>query len=194
MFRRSTLIALSVLFCATILMALFVLRTGPNDDAAYDALLASTRPMSDSEPGQQHRTGVVKEVWTTEGDHRLLLRIICDSSILEFTASEVIEHMQGVSAIQQEKLYLDGDQPMQELRYIEANEASYHYRSGLFVAKEATLTKLRAEGHAPIASIEGLDPMITGMARSAEFQLKGDGLDFTASQLRATVYTDRGLL
>ncbi|MBS0622043.1 MAG: hypothetical protein JSR80_03690 [Verrucomicrobia bacterium] len=82
---------------------------------------------------------------------------------------------------------------MQELRWLEAAKASYFYRKNHFVTEQATLIHFQALGHDLITSPEGLSPIITGSARSAEFFLASHGIDFRADHLKATIST-RGLL
>ncbi len=137
---------------------------------------------------------------------------------------EVVEHMAQVRGMMQESLFWilpdgrevvadgpgrfrlrgssrsfagtpqEGWAPMQELRYLEAAKASYYYKSNHFVAEEAKLMRLRAKGHELLLTPEGLDPIITGTASSAEFFLAGKGVDFRANHLKATIYGGGGLL
>lgn len=201
MFKRALLVALALLGGAGALLTYLMVRPSEADLVQYNEVVRKARPeeMTDA-PGRQERQMVYKDLWIIDGDQRLHFQLTCDSSTLEFdfdgSRAKVVEHMRGVRGIIQEKLYHNSaGEPMQELRYLVAEEASYHYNSNLFVANETTLTRFRAEGHAMIDSpqaLEGLEPLLTGTARSAEFKLADGGIDFRAHHLKAKVYTPRG--
>ena len=201
MFRRALLVALALLGGAGALLTYLMVRPSETDRLHYEEVVRKARPeqmmATLGHPGHQEREVVYKDLWIIDGDQRLHFQLACDSSTLEFdvdgSRANIVEHMRGVRGIIQEKLYHDAaGRPMQELRYLVADRASYHYNSNLFVANEATLTRFRTEGHAMIDSPDGLEPILTGTARSAEFKLADGGIDFHAHHLKAKVYTPRG--
>lgn len=77
-------------------------------------------------------------------------------------------------------------QPMQLVRYFEAERASYHYNAQLFVGEEVKLWKYRLQGHGPLASRKGLVPLMTGKAESVEFAFQESDLDLRARHFQAT--------
>jgi hypothetical protein len=202
MFRRALLIAVALLVVSGGLLTYLMVRPSETDLVQYEEVLRKARPEEMTaalhQPGQQERRVVYKDLWIVDGDERLHFQLACDTSTLEFdvegSRSKIIEHMRGVKGIIQEKLYTDDKgQPMQELRYLVAEEASYDYHTNRFVAGEATLTRFRTTGHDMIDSTQGLEPIITGTARSAEFTLADGGIDFKAHHLKAKIYTQRGI-
>ncbi len=197
MFKRALLIALALLGGAGALLTYLMIRPSEADLIQYNEVVRKALPEEITDaPGEQERQIVYKDLWIIDGDQRLHFQLACDSSTLEFdfdgSRAKVVEHMRGVRGIIQEKLYHDASgQPMQDFRYLVAENASYHYNSNLFIANEATLTHFRTKGHALIDSADGLEPVLTGTARSAEFKLADGGIDFHAHHLKAKVYTPR---
>lgn len=79
--------------------------------------------------------------------------------------------------------------PMQVVRYLEADKASYYYQTDRFFAEQVHVSRVVAPGHKLIDSVKGLKPIMTGLARSAEFSIVGNELNFTAYQLKATLHS-----
>lgn len=78
--------------------------------------------------------------------------------------------------------------PMQVIRYLEADVASYYYQTDRFTAEQVHVSRIVIPGHELIESIKDYKPIMTGLARSVEFALVGNELNFTAYQLKATLY------
>ena len=159
----------------------------------YEELLKSSNPSAQESLiscSQQTREGVQKQIWYQD-EKPLHIRINSGQSELCFFHREnqiaVVEHLEDVVCIMQEELYYVGKQPMQRVRYLEAEKASYNYNSHLFVAEDVTLWKYQLEGHSPPAMIENCEPLMRATAQSVEFTLKGEKLDFIAHQMRAVV-------
>jgi hypothetical protein len=79
--------------------------------------------------------------------------------------------------------------PMQIIRYMEADTATYYYQTDHFIAEHVKVSRFAAPGHALLESINGLKPMMSGIAQSVEFSLVGKDLNFTAYQLKATLHS-----
>lgn len=200
MYKRALLVAVALLVGAGALFIYLMVRPSEGDLAHYQEVLRKARPEEMTAalqaPGQQDRSLVFKDLWIVDGEDRLHFQLACESSVLEFDVvggrSSIVEHMRGVTGIIQEKLFTTAQgQPMQELRYLVAEAASYDYHTNRFVAKEATLTRFRASGHEMVDSTDGLEPLITGTARAAEFTLADGGIDFKAHHLKAKIYTPK---
>lgn len=129
--------------------------------------------------------------------------------------TEVVEHMYRVKCYMQEEIYYvlpDGREveyrsngqlrlrhgtqenlvfdskklkPMQIIRYMEAEKAAYYYHGDRFVADQVQISQFSVAGHSLIESISGLKPLMSGIAKSAEFSLVGNDLHFKAHQLKA---------
>lgn len=191
---------ISLLACSLVLvlvLGITILPCRPQDYALYDELLKSSTPDRNKtliSCSQQTRTGVCKHIWYQDSTP-LYIRIASQESELFFFKHthqiEVIEELGKVACLMQEELYYVGDQPMQRVRYLEAEKACYNYNSHLFTAEEAQLWKYQLEGHTPPDTIEGLKPLMQAQAKSVEFTLKGEGFDFTAHQMRTLLYSEK---
>jgi hypothetical protein len=79
--------------------------------------------------------------------------------------------------------------PKQIIRYMEAANAAYYYNGDRFVADNVRISQFSAPGHTLVKSITGFKPIMSGLAKSAEFSLVGNDLNFTAHQLKARLHT-----
>ncbi len=76
--------------------------------------------------------------------------------------------------------------PVQRIRYIEADHATYYFHSGLLIANEVHLSQYILPGHKLSLSIEGKTPIMKGRAESLEISLLSQGLTFNAKKMTAT--------
>lgn len=88
----------------------------------------------------------------------------------------------------------DGLCAMQKVRYLESEKAVYYYKNNSFIANEVLMQKLIAKGHAPIETLDGLEPIMKGFAQTIEFSLGGNDLNFRAYHLKAKFYSPKGLM
>ena len=130
--------------------------------------------------------------------------------------SEIVEKMTDVTCyVQEELFYLLGDDqevfrnaqgklvlrnsletevsegnsqlnPVQRIRYIEADHATYYVSAGLLVANEVHLSQYVLPGHKLVLSVEGKTPIMKGRAESLEISLLSKGLTFNAKKMTAT--------
>lgn len=207
-FTSLTLVSVAILL-AVGLFSYFQLGFYTAEDLKeYESLVKSTDPQETDENAQpytstqQHRT-THKDIWFSQGDQRLQLRLRSEDTRLVLEHHDrniqVVEHMQGVTCFIQEKLYYltkeDGQRiPMQIVRYLEADNASYYYQADRFLAEQVHVMRVAMPGHTLTESLEGLTPFMTGVARSVEFGLSGTELNFTAYQLKATLYQSEEIL
>ena len=89
---------------------------------------------------------------------------------------------------------IPGLTPMQLIRYMQADKATYDYASQLFVAEDVKLWKYKLEGHEPPSALEQTDFLMSGTARSVEFAFKGEKFDLQAHSLKATFDPEREML
>jgi hypothetical protein len=167
------------------------------DYTAYEALLASSHALQThvNISSQQKRGEVSKRIWYQE-ETPLYICIKSPQSELFCVQHdhqiELIEKLQDVICIMQEELYYEGEggQPMQKVRYMEAQNSSYSYKTNLFVAEEVKLWKVQLEGHDPPAVISLANPLMAATAKRVEFTLKGNALDFIAYHMRAKLSSE----
>jgi hypothetical protein len=81
-----------------------------------------------------------------------------------------------------------GIKPMQHVRYLEADNATYFYKSDRCLADKVKVSRYIAPGHDLLQSIDGLQPSMTGVAKKVEFSMAGKDLNFTAYQMKALFY------
>lgn len=78
--------------------------------------------------------------------------------------------------------------PMQVVRHMVADAATYYYQTDHFSAEQVHISRYIAPGHTLMETTQGLKPVMTGIARSVDFSLVGNDLKFTAYQLKATLH------
>ncbi len=86
-----------------------------------------------------------------------------------------------------------GLQPMQMIRFIEANDAEYHYKDDRFVGHGVTIYRFIMHGHELKEVTDTSKPLMKGTAESVEFSLKSKNkdLNFKAHHLKATFFDMR---
>jgi hypothetical protein len=187
--------------CVTIaLLTLYIYPCRMKDYALYEELLkkGNQEKKEDLYPStKQVRGQVRKQVWY-QGATPLQIWIDSPESQLYFSKQkgqiEVIEHLGHVICIMQEELYFVDHKPMQKIRYLEAERASYNYNNHLFIAEEAKLWKYQMEGHSLPKQKPDLPSEIFATAESVAFSLQGEKLDFIAHHMRAAVNTQKSPL
>lgn len=78
--------------------------------------------------------------------------------------------------------------PMQVVRFLEADEASYFYQSDLFKASNVMITRFVAPGHELQKTWKEKQLLMKGIADSVDFSLNGKDLNFKATKLKATMF------
>lgn len=94
---------------------------------AYAALVESSRPITDVLTSEQRRGSGSKEIWRDE----LHVRVECDHSTLVFDGSHTIEQMESVRCWLEEE---------GEVRYMEAQRASFDYNTQAMEAEDVLLS------------------------------------------------------
>ena len=79
-----------------------------------------------------------------------------------------------------------GLKPMQIVRYMEADRASYFYSTDKFVANQVNLSRHILPGHQMVLTIDKKSkPMMNGIAETVEFSMSGQ-LNFKATNMKAS--------
>jgi len=137
--------------------------------------------------------------------------------------SSAVEYFRGVSCDVQEELYYtlsdgrelkksssglkmrhggalwvdDGTEevtPMQRIRHIDAETATYFYTKDLFAAEHVNLSRYFIPEHKLPTFTEEVSPMMQGQAKAVQFSVVGKDTAFRAHHLTMTLYTQEGLL
>lgn len=143
----------------------------------------------------QLRKGVRKDIWFAQDDEsRLQYHIESVASVLTLlpvkNKFEVIETLQNIKCWTQDKLYYNGEnlQPMQQARYLEANEGIYHYGSQQFNAQGVTLSIFHLPGHnLSTQFLDSKKAFLSGLAKSISFTISGKTPQFQAEQFKASL-------
>lgn len=83
-----------------------------------------------------------------------------------------------------------GLKPMEVIRYIEADEAQYHYKDDRFAARSVKITRYSIPGHQLKEMNDQAKPLMKGTADRVEFSLKAKDkdLNFKAHHLKAAFF------
>jgi len=192
MFRWALMSSTFCLILATALLARALWRT---DETGYAQLVSQQEaPVQSGQApaGEQWRRGVTKDLFLIQHGQRRQSHFESPSSTVEFALSgkktHMIERMAGVRAfLQEELIYRDGE-PAQQIRCIDAKEASFHYDTGKFVGRDVAFDRFCTTGHELSPDSIPSERSLAGRAQGVEFTLgKGDP-DFRADRMRATIY------
>jgi len=145
---------------------------------------------------QQQRKGVVKEIWFSQEDNsRLHYRIFSESSVLtlkpEASGFDLIEKLEKIKCWMQDKLYepVAGAGPMQQIRFLAAEEGLYRYTSQEFIAQTVALSLYRLGGHELPHETIASKPFLKGIAEDVSFAVSGKSPQFKAKHFKAELST-----
>jgi hypothetical protein len=141
---------------------------------------------------QQERKGVVKEIWFTQEDNtRLQYRIFSESSLLtikpEGNSFDLIEKLEKIKCWMQDKLYEPnpGSGPMQQIRFLAAEDGLYRYTTQEFLAQSVALSLYRLGGHDLPKEAVIAKPFLKGIADDVSFAVSGKNPQFQAKHFKA---------
>ncbi len=199
MFRRTTTFCLLFLGIITLLWGFSLARVRSEDIASIkekikqQELASSTSIFSTT---QQQRKGVVKEIWFTQEDNsRLHYRIFSESSLLTIKPEgknfDLIEKLEKIKCWMQDKLYAPaaGAGPMQQIRFLAAEEGLYRYASQEFLAQSVALSLYRLGGHELPKGMLTTKPFLKGIAEDVSFAVSGKSPQFNAKHFKAELNT-----
>ncbi len=198
MFRRATILSSLLLGILTVVWGYSLVHVSKEDLARMNQkisekkLATSTSVFSTS---QQQRKGVVKEIWfSQEDDTRLQYRIFSESSLLTIkpvdNGFDLIEKLEKIKCWMQDKLYepAAGDGPMQQIRFLAAEEGLYRYASQEFIAQTVALSLYRLGGH-ELPHEMVTKPFLKGIAEDVSFAVSGKNPQFKAKHFKAELNT-----
>jgi hypothetical protein len=199
MFRRTTILCLLLLAIGTLFWGYSLFRVRPIDIARIkqkideQELATSKNVFATTE---QRRKGVVKEIWFTQEDNsRLHYRIFSEASLLtikpEGKSFDLIEKLEKIKCWMQDKLYepaAAGTGPMQQIRFLAAEEGLYRYTSQEFLAQTVALSLYRLNGHELPKELAS-KPFLKGIAEDVSFAVSGKSPQFKAKHFKAELNT-----
>jgi hypothetical protein len=162
-----------------------------NYSAAVDQIQQLTiKPTLSS--ANQYREGVRKDIWAVQNkDSRLHYRI--DSRLSTLSLVPVNDHIDAIETLEdircwmQEKLYLTGSHPMQQLRFFSAQSGTYEYKTQKFLAKSVELSLFRLPTHQIPNKLNMRQAFLKGIAQDVSFSVSGDSPQFHAEHFKATL-------
>jgi hypothetical protein len=196
MFQRMTIYTLVCLGLVCTLWALLFLCVRPRDIEACRRLQMQDKIVSSQglvTTTHQQRKNVKKEIYFTQEDNtRLHYRICSESSLLtlqphtEGKKIELNEKLEKIKCWMQDKLYYSapGTGPMQQIRFLEAQDGLYCYSSQQFLAQAVKLSLFRLPEHDLPKEIR-TTPFLKGIAKDVSFAVSGKTPSFKAQHFKA---------
>ncbi len=187
MFRRTSYVFLGLWVAVIAVGVLYFLNVGEEDLVHFRKLHSHAQPISGEERGKQLKKGVLKELWVMKEGVPHHIRL--ESEAAELTVerkemrSNVSEKMNNLVCIIQEKV--SPEENWQLIEVMEADFATYFYRTDSFKADQVKLVRYKIPGVELPDTFEGIKPIMKGFARQVDFKIKADGLDFKASNITA---------
>lgn len=201
MFNRISLIAFTSFGVITLLWALQFCVVRSSDFATYRVSMEQGKQPTAKETlstsTHQMRQGVRKDIWFAQEDgSRLHYRIESASSLLTLVPNQnkvdVIENLEHIKCWMQDKLYSGEGKTMQQARYLEADQGSYHYLTQQFIAQSVALSLHRLPGHLLPASFDPKTAFLRGIAQDVSFSVSGKLPQFQAQHFKATLKPNEG--
>lgn len=199
MFRRTTMFCSLLLGIFTLFWAYSLFRVR-SEDIAFIKQKIAQQELSTSKnvfsTTQQQRKGVVKEIWFSQEDNsRLHYRIFSESSLLtikpEGGSFDLIEKLEKIKCWMQDRLYEPSSTlgPMQQIRFLAAEEGVYRYASQEFLAQTVALSLYRLGGHELPKETLSSRPFLKGIATDVSFAVSGKSPQFKAKHFKAELNT-----
>jgi hypothetical protein len=141
----------------------------------------------------QHRKDVKKEIYFVQEDNsRLHYRMYSKASLLTMQPQErgkkiaLNEKLEKIQCWMQDKLYYSssGTDPMQQIRFLEAEEGVYSYTSQQFLAQSVALSLFRLPEHDLPRELRTA-PFLKGIAKDVSFAVSGKTPSFKAQNFKA---------
>lgn len=186
----ASLVLVSLL--ALILFSLVFTSTEADKDA-YKNLIddGQASAMSSQKGIHQHRFATQRDLVFSDGSTRLRMRLWSKQGELVFQQQhgeqELVENMEDVHCIIQERLFEKEGRPFQEIRVITANKAVYSYEQEQLTAKDVYIQHFVIPGHALVENLDGYTPTMRGKAAIAEFFLGGEQIRVQLQQFKARI-------
>lgn len=208
MFKKRIIFIAVILALLALILAWVLVQFDEKDFERYRHIMSSIDSSTMNEKQRnyvvkQQREGMQKHfVYVKDGQH---LNVLVDSQasniILDHQQenTEIVENLQQSIGYIQDNLYYVQEMPMQTLRYFEADNAAYHYKSNRLVLEKVKIKNYAIPGHQVVKNLGRFTPDIVGDATTAELVLIGKDIRMKAKGLNAkfldkdlSVYSDEG--
>jgi hypothetical protein len=199
MYRRAVFLSLLFFGIGFALFAFEFCYVRQSDHARYKAYvekqeLATTKDFASAD---QKRKGVRKDIYAIQEDKsRLHYRIESKASTLTLiphnSKMEIVENLENIKCWMQEKLFAKNaaQGPMQQVRFLEADQGIYRYNTQQFIAEPVGLSLYRLPGHTLPSYVDEKSAFLRGVAQSASFAISGKNPQFQAQNFKAFLRKD----
>ncbi len=194
MIKRTTIIAFFILllFTGGILFQAFY---SSEEGGSIEEMLTQEISMPKHEEkflNKQMRKGVTKDLWISDKDHvRLHHHIESPRSILTAIPHrnrvELIEQMIGMKCFFQEKLEKGEGESIQQIRYLQSGEGTYHYTDHFFDAHSVFLALYRIPGEALVTHLDTDAAYLKGIAEEVSLSFSNGTPNFHAEKFKAQI-------
>ncbi|PWU14971.1 MAG: hypothetical protein C5B45_03520 [Chlamydiae bacterium] len=194
MLKQATSIGCILLMIITFAWGSFFLRVRPVDKSNVLHLLE--RQMQ-SKTGflsaNQKRVKVTKDIWLTQDDNsRLHHRIKSKSSLLVLKPNEgklkLIEELDQIHCLMQERIYYNNALPMQQVRLLEANSGEYHFSEKQLLSQGVSISVYKLRTHSLPQEIFSTSPIFSGNAENISLITSGKTPELQAKGFIAHMY------
>ena len=197
MYTKVTSLSLLILGLFTLLWVFNMAFVRQKDIIGYTQFMKSIEHIvstKDVSATHQKRKGLRKDMWLAQDNHsRLHYRIDSTASMLTLIPNDnkvdVLENLEGIQGWVQERLYTNGKNPMQQMRFFEADTGTYRYTTQEFLAKSVSLSLFRLPGHSLPLSLDNKSAFLKGLAQDVSFSVSGKMPQFQAKRFQATLST-----
>ncbi len=152
--------------------------------AEYQQLRAQWKITDDTPMLAQQRTHVSKSVWFGEGEARRQMLLEAHDGKLQVSNGRLLEQLNGVHAIWQERFLGESLQLIEELN---TEEALYDYGRSSLRTKEVSLARFQANGRRLNAKEQTKSPLMNAVAESSTIHI-GSPPRMEAQSLRAKIF------
>ncbi|NRA89996.1 MAG: hypothetical protein HRU43_02550 [Simkaniaceae bacterium] len=143
-------------------------------------------------PNKQMRKGVEKDLWIYDNSNaRLHHHVESPRSILTAIPHgnrvELIEQMIGMKCYFQEKLEVEDGKQIQQVRYLESGEGTYHYTDHYFDAQSVFLALFRLPGSELSMRTDINEAYLKGVAEKVSLSFSDGSPNFQAEKFKAQI-------
>lgn len=194
MLKRATSIGYGLLVIIAIVWGWFFLRVRPIDKVKVLCLLERQSQSKTSLcSAHQKRVNVIKNIWLTQDDNsRLHNRIKSQSSLLMLKPDgkklKLIEELDQINCLMQERIYYNDGIPMQQVRLLEARSGEYQFAEKQLLSQGVSISIYKLSTHILPQKVDAISPIFSGDAENISLITSGKTPNFTAKGFVAHMY------
>ncbi|QZA59189.1 hypothetical protein [Candidatus Rhabdochlamydia porcellionis] len=194
MLKQATSIGCMLLVITMLTWGWFFLRVRPVDRFKVLSLLErQIQSKTDFSSANQTRLNVTKDIWLTQDNNsRLHHRIASRSSLLVLKPNEgkfkLIEELDQINCLMQERIYYSNGVAMQQVRLLEANSGQYHFSEKQLLSQGVSISVYKLNTHTLPQEIFLTSPIFSGNAENISMIISGKTPELQAKGFIAQMY------